>query len=44
MTDERYKAILAELGQPYSHRLLAALRQVANEVSQEAQEADRGEI
>jgi len=41
MTDERYKAIMAELGQPHSHSLLAALRQVANEVAQEVQAAER---
>ena len=41
MTDERYKAIMAELGQPHSHSLLSALRQVANEVAQEVQAAER---
>ncbi len=41
MTDERYKAIMAEMGQPHSHSLLAALRQVANEVAQETQAAGR---
>jgi hypothetical protein len=41
MTDERYKAIMAELGQPHSHSLLAALRQVANEAAQEMQAAER---
>ena len=40
MTDDRYKAIMAELGQPHSHSLLAALRQVANEVAQEVQAAE----
>lgn len=41
MTDERYKAIMTELGQPHSHSLLAALRQVANEVAQEEQDRDQ---
>ena len=41
MTDERYKAIMVELGQPHSHSLLAALRQVANEVAQEVQAVER---
>ena len=41
MTDERYKAIMAELGQPNSHSLLAAMRQVANEVAHEMQAAER---
>lgn len=36
MTDERFKKIMADLGQPDSHSLLSALKQVANEASQEA--------
>lgn len=35
MTDERYKQIMADLGMPNSHSLLAALKQVANEVALE---------
>jgi len=34
MTDERYKAIMANLGMPNSRSLLLALQQVANEVAQ----------
>lgn len=34
MTDERYKAIMTELGMPNSMSLLSALKQVANEVGQ----------
>ena len=34
MTDERYKAIMANLGMPNSRILLLALQQVANEVAQ----------
>ena len=41
MTDERYKAIMDELGQPNSHSLLAAMRQVENEVAHEMQAAER---
>ena len=33
MTDERYKAIMADLGMPNSRSLLQALQQVAQEVS-----------
>ena len=44
MKDERYKAIMAELGRPHSHSLLAALRQVANEVSQEALAVERARL
>ena len=35
MTDERYKKIMQDMGMPESHSLLAALKQVANEVAQE---------
>lgn len=35
MTDERYKAIMDGLGMPQSVSLLGALKQVANEASQE---------
>lgn len=41
MTDERYKAIMVALGQPNSRSLLQALQQVANEVAQETQAAER---
>lgn len=37
MTDDRYKQIMADLGQPNSRSLLQALQQVANEVAQEQQ-------
>ena len=36
MNDERYKQIMADLGQPDSRSLLDALRQVANETYQQA--------
>ena len=35
MDDERYKQIMIQVGMPDSHSLLAALKQVANEVEQE---------
>ncbi len=41
MDDERYKAIMAALGMPNSRSLLQALQQVANEVAQETQAAER---
>jgi hypothetical protein len=34
MTDDRYKQIMADLGQSNSQSLLAALQQVANETAQ----------
>ena len=36
MNDERYKALMANVGMPNSRSLLQALRQVANEVWQES--------
>ena len=36
MMDARYKQIMTDLGMPESQSLLSALRQVANEVGQEA--------
>lgn len=35
MNDDRFKQIMANLGQPNSRSLLLALKQVANEVEQE---------
>lgn len=37
MKEERYKEIMQQLGMPDSQSLLVALRQVANEVTQEQQ-------
>lgn len=39
MTDERYKALMADLGMPNSRSLLSALQQVANEVAQAERKA-----
>ncbi len=39
MTDERYKEIMSEMDK--LHNLLSALRQVVNEVAQEAQASER---
>jgi len=39
MTDERYKALMEQVGMPNSRSLLGALQQVANEVEQEVRAA-----
>ena len=40
MNDARYKDIMNQLGMSNSHSLLLALRQVANEVTQEVVDTD----
>jgi hypothetical protein len=44
MTDEQYKKIMTDLGQPDSITLLAALRQVANETTQELEVKRRARV
>lgn len=41
MKDERYQQIMAEFGMPDSLALLATLKRVVNEVTQEVQERER---
>lgn len=43
MTDERYKAIMADLGYPNSLSLLSALKQVASEAGRERALTEREE-